>query len=329
MAPTYSHLFLSLLFFLLTSPFSSATIPDYTLRLSSTANFPKIQAEKLIRQLNLFPKDPINVAVDESSVAAAPKIVEKRFHFPLVADSGTSIEDLGHHAGYYRLPHSKAARKHILACFDLLLMVIFSEFQNFLCSVVTKILFSDVDELKQKQLLVFFHSGFPIGTEGESTCEAAYLVCNNIFNKIMDLSGNSNWVHAMVWSGQKEFRASTDVPFVVDGAEAGLLKSHGPLSFLKEEKEVPIKGVKLGKVKNLISRGPEQDPSSPIEAYHHDHLWIVGLYKKYGQGLALALAMSSNWPMIVVLESYKLQWNPSCNLPSFLLQQSPPAHYLA
>ena len=37
----------------------------------------------------------------------------------------------------------------------------------------------------------------------------------------------------MEWSGQKEFEASRTVQFEVDGAEAGSLKSHGPLSFLK------------------------------------------------------------------------------------------------
>lgn len=37
----------------------------------------------------------------------------------------------------------------------------------------------------------------------------------------------------MEWSGQKEFGASRAVPFLVDGAEAGTLKSHGPLAFLK------------------------------------------------------------------------------------------------
>ena len=46
-------------------------------------------------------------------------------------------------------------------------------------------------------------------------------------------AGNSRWVHAMAWSGQKDFGASATVPFLVDGAEAGLLKSHGPLTFLK------------------------------------------------------------------------------------------------
>lgn len=35
--------------------------------------------------------------------------------------------------------------------------------------------------------------------------------------------------YGMEWSDV----ASPDVPFEVDSAEAGLLKSHGPLSFLK------------------------------------------------------------------------------------------------
>ncbi|KAK7393008.1 hypothetical protein VNO78_21458 [Psophocarpus tetragonolobus] len=53
------------------------------------------------------------------------------------------------------------------------------------------------------------------------------------YDLICNWLGNSRWVHAMEWSGQKEFATSLEVPFVVDGSEAGLLKSHGPLSFLK------------------------------------------------------------------------------------------------
>ncbi|KAE9461234.1 hypothetical protein C3L33_06821, partial [Rhododendron williamsianum] len=45
--------------------------------------------------------------------------------------------------------------------------------------------------------------------------------------------GNSNWVHAMAWSGQKDFTAASNVSFVVDGAEKGVMKSYGPLTFLK------------------------------------------------------------------------------------------------
>lgn len=37
----------------------------------------------------------------------------------------------------------------------------------------------------------------------------------------------------MPWSGQKEFVAASNVSFLVDGKEAGILKNHGPLTFLK------------------------------------------------------------------------------------------------
>lgn len=37
----------------------------------------------------------------------------------------------------------------------------------------------------------------------------------------------------MEWSGQKDFVASPEIPFEVDGSEAGVLKTNGPLSFLK------------------------------------------------------------------------------------------------
>nr|XP_016462989.1 PREDICTED: serine carboxypeptidase-like [Nicotiana tabacum] len=59
------------------------------------------------------------------------------------------------------------------------------------------------------------------------------LVYAGEYDLICNWLGNSRWVQAMEWSGQKEFVASPDVPFEVDSAEAGLLKSHGPLSFLK------------------------------------------------------------------------------------------------
>lgn len=110
MEATLSSLSLSLLLLFLTSvPFSSATNPDNHFHLSSTARFPKLQAEKLIRGLNLFPKESINTAAHDP-LFVAPKIVEKRFHFPHLDYSGPSVQELGHHAGYYRLPHSKGAR---------------------------------------------------------------------------------------------------------------------------------------------------------------------------------------------------------------------------
>jgi len=94
------------LLFLISIPpsFSSPIHPTSNdLRFSSTA-------EKLIRGLNLFPKDPINT-LENDPLFVSGSIVEKSFTFPsLAASSESSVEELGHHAGYYRLPRSKAAR---------------------------------------------------------------------------------------------------------------------------------------------------------------------------------------------------------------------------
>ncbi|KAK9158600.1 hypothetical protein Scep_005174 [Stephania cephalantha] len=75
---------------------------------SATLVLPKSQAETLIRQLNLLPTDADPV-LDDRSVLSDKKIVEKRFRLPNL-DEGVSVEDLGHHAGYYKLPHSHDAR---------------------------------------------------------------------------------------------------------------------------------------------------------------------------------------------------------------------------
>lgn len=96
----------SLLLFFLSLSSSYATS-----RLSHDhVNPPKSRAEKLIRSLNLSPKDPVNIVKgDDLANGFVPgNIVEKKFSF--LGDSGPSIEDLGHHAGYYSLPNSKAAR---------------------------------------------------------------------------------------------------------------------------------------------------------------------------------------------------------------------------
>lgn len=49
----------------------------------------------------------------------------------------------------------------------------------------------------------------------------------------MTWTGNSNWVHAVEWSGQNNFAAAPSVSFTVDGEEKGIQKSYGPLTFLK------------------------------------------------------------------------------------------------
>ncbi|KAA3453398.1 serine carboxypeptidase-like [Gossypium australe] len=99
----------SLLCLISFSAADSSIIDD--LRLAGSS-FPSVHAKKLIRELNLFPKGEVNV-VDEHrlSLPDGPKLVEKRFKFPtLEVPGGVSVEDLGHYAGYYKLPNSHDAR---------------------------------------------------------------------------------------------------------------------------------------------------------------------------------------------------------------------------
>ncbi|KAK4408995.1 Serine carboxypeptidase-like 48 [Sesamum angolense] len=76
----------------------------------SNLRFPKTQAEKLIRALNLFPKHEGSQHPSQDYNLGASRIVEKRLKFPLLGNSGDSVQDLGHHAGYYKLQHTKDAR---------------------------------------------------------------------------------------------------------------------------------------------------------------------------------------------------------------------------
>ncbi|KAL2507495.1 Serine carboxypeptidase-like 48 [Forsythia ovata] len=59
--------------------------------------------------MNLFPELDVNIVGDDPALIAT-KMVEKSFRFPHLSNPGTSVQDLGHRAGYYRLPHSKGAR---------------------------------------------------------------------------------------------------------------------------------------------------------------------------------------------------------------------------
>ncbi|KAI4382703.1 hypothetical protein MLD38_008633 [Melastoma candidum] len=82
--------------------------------LVAPSDFPSVHAEKLIRELNLFPKE-LDVVNGRDGVGAGgdgKRITERKFVFPNLVgvDSGVSVEDLGHHAGYYKLKHSHDAR---------------------------------------------------------------------------------------------------------------------------------------------------------------------------------------------------------------------------
>lgn len=89
-------------------------LPSFSLAKISVlpSRFATKQAEKLIQELNLFPKESDNI-VDRDPFQTddeGSRIVEKRFSFPNLANSSVTIEDLGHHAGYYKIKHSHAAR---------------------------------------------------------------------------------------------------------------------------------------------------------------------------------------------------------------------------
>lgn len=111
MAASFSHICLSFAL-LLILPLAFATSADQEQpTISSTINYPILQAEKLIRDLNLFPKDSINIAAEKPSFSSSG-IVEKSFQFPFIERKSRdpSVQELGHHAGYYPLPHTKSAR---------------------------------------------------------------------------------------------------------------------------------------------------------------------------------------------------------------------------
>ncbi|CAA3022956.1 serine carboxypeptidase-like [Olea europaea subsp. europaea] len=464
LTPSFSQCLLSLLSLFLVASFASETSDDI-LFLSSNLKFPKQQAEKLIKGLNLFPKHDINYHHGEDYKFGESRIVEKRFEFPYLGDSGASVQDLGHRAGYYRLPHTKDARMFYFffesrnaksdpvviwltggpGCSSELALFyengpfhltsnLSLQWNDFGWDKVSNLIYvdqptgtgfsysSDDDDMRHGEegvsndlydfLQAFFKEhpqyanndfyitgesyaghyipafaarvhqgnknkegihinlkGFAIGNgltnpeiqykaypdyaldmklitqsdynsmsksvsqceqaiklcgaDGESSCVAAYMICNAIFNRIVGIAGgvnyydirkkcvgdlcydfsnmdtflnkkpvkdalgvrdidfvscssavyeamvtdwmrnlevdiptlledgikllvyageydlicnwlgNSRWVHAMEWSGQKEFVAAPTTPFSVDGVEAGLQKGHGPLIFLR------------------------------------------------------------------------------------------------
>ncbi|XP_071734032.1 serine carboxypeptidase-like [Rutidosis leptorrhynchoides] len=91
---------------LLLASLSPATVISLT-----ESRLPSIQAKQLITDLNLFPKHSVNIAVDVAVSNRSKLIVEKPFKFPnFVGADNVSVEELGHHAGYYQIQHSHDAQ---------------------------------------------------------------------------------------------------------------------------------------------------------------------------------------------------------------------------
>lgn len=73
---------------------------------------PRRFAADLIRDLNLFPALQHGSDGTEHEIDDGPRIVEKKLNLEVLGDIGSdvSVEELGHHAGYYRLEHTHAAK---------------------------------------------------------------------------------------------------------------------------------------------------------------------------------------------------------------------------
>lgn len=86
---------------------------------------PSTLAKKMISNFNLFPDRSVNIVEEDNGLQSSTvgennnKLVEKRFKFPGFVDpNGASIDDLGHHAGYYKIEHSHAARYNLSYFFN-------------------------------------------------------------------------------------------------------------------------------------------------------------------------------------------------------------------
>lgn len=77
------------------------------LQLPREANFPAAQAERLIRALNLLPKEAGPSGAGDTPSVAPGELLERRVRLPGLPEG---VGDLGHHAGYYRLPNTHDAR---------------------------------------------------------------------------------------------------------------------------------------------------------------------------------------------------------------------------
>nr|KYP68582.1 Serine carboxypeptidase-like 49 [Cajanus cajan] len=259
-------------------------------------NSSQSQAQTLIRSLNLFPKKPVNIVKGDHADFVPGKIVENKFSF--FAQSGSSVEDLGHHAGYFSLPHSIAARMfyfffesrnnkddpviiwlaggpgcsselalfyengpfHIANNLSLVWNVFgwdqvydirkkcvgslcydFSNLERLLNLQNVKSALGVANDLEYVPCSITVHNAmredWMRNLEGgiPSLLEDGIKMLVYVGDKdlICNWLGNSRWVHAMEWSGQNAFGTSLTLKYVVDGAEAGFLKSYGPLTFLR------------------------------------------------------------------------------------------------
>eukprot|EP00249_Psilotum_nudum_P000016 c10095_g1_i1 orf=1-324(-) len=73
-----------------------------------SSRFPQAQAERFIKALNLLP-GVAQIGYDDMDESS---LVERRIHIDVKGNSGSSFsnEELGQHAGYYKLKNTHASR---------------------------------------------------------------------------------------------------------------------------------------------------------------------------------------------------------------------------
>ncbi|PKU80225.1 serine carboxypeptidase-like [Dendrobium catenatum] len=94
---------------LISASFAAGDIGDEELTLPEDAGFPAATAEKFIRALNLLPNDPSPQSSAVSANAWPGSITERPLRLSSISGE-VSVDELGHRAGYYRLPHTHDAR---------------------------------------------------------------------------------------------------------------------------------------------------------------------------------------------------------------------------
>nr|GMD24099.1 serine carboxypeptidase-like [Ipomoea batatas] len=163
----------------------------------------KRRAEKMIRQLNLFPLHDLNRGPSGHSPAGAdsPRLVEKKFKLNLLGDSGASVEDLGHHAGYYRLPNTVDARSSSRLTQEYAKNDFFITGESYAGHYIPA-LGSRVNQgNKKKEGIPINLKGLAIGNGitnpelhvGGSACGEANNRCETIFNQILGIADNINY----------------------------------------------------------------------------------------------------------------------------------------
>ncbi|KAM3302957.1 serine carboxypeptidase-like [Capsicum chacoense] len=109
---SFTLLFVVILFLISFSQISLSLSSKFLFSSHDDDNKLITMTEKLIKQLNLFPKHDINIVSSKENIVNnyEEKLFEKKLNLSYIGDSGSTVQHLGHHAGYFPLVHTKSAR---------------------------------------------------------------------------------------------------------------------------------------------------------------------------------------------------------------------------